>query len=153
VTTVSTSIETEFVDNLRESADALEAVVRAERQRLKRSLDELGSAVREKVNVRSKLRGHPLITVGASLGAGIALGVMSNRVTDRCDARSDAFLSPAPKTQCMHRATSSQTQFSGTLGNMASTVAALVGQRLASVAEAVVRNSLSRRRRRPPSGS
>jgi len=116
VTTVSTSIETEFVDNLRESADALEAVVRAERQRLKRSLDELGSAVREKVNVRSKLRGHPLITVGASLGAGIALGVINNRVTDRCDARSDAFVSPAPKTHRMHHATSSQTQFSGTLG-------------------------------------
>lgn len=152
MTTVSTSIETEFVDNLPESADALEAVVRAERQQLKRSLDELGSAVREKVNVRSKLREHPLITVGAALAAGVALGVMSNRVTDRRDAWSDSLVAPSPKTDRMHRGTSSQTQFSGTLGNMASTVAALVGQRLASVAEDVVRSALSSRRR-PPGGS
>lgn len=139
---LSTNATNGFADNLPESADDLQEVVRAERQELKRSLDELGSAVRDKVDVRSRLLEHPLAAVGAALTAGVVLGVLSNKAgggrfsgRDAASSSSDSDVSAPP--------TSAGNGFS--LGHMASSIAALVGQRLANVAEETVRNVLARR--------
>ncbi len=128
-----------FTESLPESADDLQAVVRAERQELKRSLDELGTAVRDKVDVRSRLLEHPLMAVGAALSAGVVLGILSNKAMQSGGSgRTPAASSPT-------RAASPQPKSGIGFGHMASTVAALVGQRLANVAEEAVRNVLARR--------
>ncbi len=129
----------DFAEDLPESADELQAVVAAERKQLKRSLDELGNAVREKVNVRSRLRENPLITVGAAFTAGIVLGVLSNRATGGAPDGN------APARPIWH-SSPSRPSVGSAFGHMASTIAALVGQRLASVAEESVRSALAHRR-------
>jgi ElaB/YqjD/DUF883 family membrane-anchored ribosome-binding protein len=136
----STDSTTAFVHNLPESADELQAVLSAERQQLKRSLDELGSAVREKVNVKSQLREHPLLTVGVAFAGGVLLGVLSKRAMADDDVDDGTFRRPGTKAAKRRRTGG------GAFGHMTSTIAALVGQRLASVAEDTVRNALARRR-------
>lgn len=135
---ISTNPSNGFTDNLPESADELQTVLRAERKELKRSLDELGSAVRDKVDVRSRLLEHPLMSVGAALAAGLILGVLSNR------AVASSAPSSAPPGAAVKLAGKKRKAKSNTFGQMASTVAALVGQRLANVAEDAVRSALTR---------
>ncbi len=129
----------EFADNLPDSADELEVVVLAERQKLKRSLDELSTTVRDRLDVRTRLREHPLVAVGAAAAVGVALGVLSNRSSKHSLASGAIERDPRP----MRVAAGSQS--GQLLGSMALTVSTLVGQRLADLVTDSVRKSLGPR--------
>jgi ElaB/YqjD/DUF883 family membrane-anchored ribosome-binding protein len=133
---------TTFTDTLPDSSDEIEAVVRHERKQLKASIEELGSVMREKVDIRTQFREHPLAAVGVGFAAGIALGVLSNRATNRRDS------SPAYRNEESHSAHAARSNgtTSGTLGKFAAAMMAMVGPRVANFAEDTIRESLSRRR-------
>jgi hypothetical protein len=131
----------ERTDPLPDSAEDLEAVVRAERQRLKRSLDDLGHAVREKVDVRARLVEHPAVTVAAAFTAGAVLGALSNRQAKHSSKQ--RLLPPASQRTLQGRSMAGGVRDS--FGQMATTVVTLIGQRLARVAEDTVRQALARR--------
>lgn len=133
----------EFSDNLPESADELEVVVLAERQKLKRSLDELSTTVRDRLDVRTRLMEHPLMTVGAAAAVGVALGVLSNRAARHSRA------SGTPERESSKSKSVSRSQSGQLFGNMALTVSTLVGQRLADLVTDGVRKSLGPRKSTP----
>jgi hypothetical protein len=131
-----------FTDTLPDSPDALEAVVRAERQQLKASIEELGTVMRNKVNVRSQFREHPLASVGLGLLAGITLGALSNRAS-----KSTRHNSPDQKSFGNGQAHSSTShRESGALGKFGTSMLAIVGTRVADLAEDTLRSALSRSR-------
>lgn len=132
----------DLADHFPDSADELQAVVRAERTQLKLSLDELGTVVRKKVDVRSRLFEHPAVTVGAAVAAGVLLGVLSNKVSAGDRSRGASFHGADRRTG------GSSTSSSSGYGRIASTIFALAGRRLADIAEDTVRDALAHRRRR-----
>jgi len=124
-----------------ESADALNAVVRAERTELKRTLGELESAVRHKMDVRSRLQDHPLTTVGVACAAGVVLGVLSNRMPPDSSSRDEDRSGRLSARRLAGAMTVATTPFA----TMAASVTTLVAQRLADVAEEALRRVLKPR--------
>ncbi len=136
---VATNRTSDFSDSLPDSAEELEVVVLAERQKLKRSLDELSTTVRDRLDVRTRLREHPLMTVGAAAALGVVLGVLSNRSANR--PRVSEALERDPSTL----RSAARSQSGQVIGNMALTVSTLVGQRLADMLTDGVRKTLAPR--------
>jgi ElaB/YqjD/DUF883 family membrane-anchored ribosome-binding protein len=137
---VATNRTGDFSDSLPDSAEELEVVVLAERQKLKRSLDELSSTVRDRLDVRTRLREHPMMTVGAAAALGVVLGVLSNRSAPRRSRVSEPSDHEPSKLRSAARSQSGQV-----IGNMALTVSTLVGQRLADLVTDGVRKTLAPR--------
>ncbi len=123
-----------------ESADDLHAVVRADRSELKRTLGELETAVRYNMDVRARLLDHPLATVGVACVAGVALGVLSNRVQ-----RNDATPTRSVERMAATGAAGAMTVVAAPFVKMATSVTTLVAQRLADVAEETLRRVLKPR--------
>lgn len=138
---VAVTRSNDFSDNLPDSAEELQVVVTAERQKLKRSLDELSTTVRERFDVRTRLIEHPLMAVGAAMAAGALVGALSNR-TDKRERITGASRSVSAQQDFPARKSSGQW-----LGQIALTVATLASQRLAEVAKDGVRSALASRRR------
>jgi hypothetical protein len=93
------------------------------------------------MDVRARLLEHPLVTVGAACAAGVALGVLSNRVPRRGDASDRRPSGSIPE----QRAAGPMAGATAPFAAMAATVTTLVAQRLADVAEETLRRVLTPR--------
>jgi hypothetical protein len=62
-----------------EDTSKIEHQIDAERQALGHSLDELEQKARDFVDWRTHYRNHPTVFLGAAVGAGVVLGMLSNR--------------------------------------------------------------------------
>lgn len=133
---------TSFTDSLPDSPDALEVVMREERKQLKASIEELGSAMREKVDVGAKFRENPLAVAGAGFAAGIVFGMLSGRA--RTNGDDDPSTSLSGKINGKHA--SDHNRSPGTFGKFAAAVTGMVGMRVADLAENTIRDSLANRR-------
>ncbi len=149
MTSIAPRSTSTFTDKLPDSSDEIEAVVREERKQLKASIEELGSAMRDKVDVRTHFREHPLASVGIGFAAGIALGVLSNQSTNGHGSRSDHRRAQMHREHASHLTGSS----SGKMGKFAAAIMGMVGSRVADLAEDTLRDSLARRRFSVPTRS
>lgn len=147
MTSIAPRNSTAFTDTLPDNSEELEAVVRAERKQLKASIEELGSAMREKVDVRTQFREHPLAAVGIGFAAGIVLGVVSNRVTNVRGASSARRVPHHRDDEAAeHFSSANGAASSGKMGKFAAAMMGMVGSRVAELAEDTLRESLARRR-------
>lgn len=142
MTSIAPRTTSTFTDKLPDSSDEIEAVVREERKQLKASIEELGSAMRDKVDVRTQFREHPLAAVGIGFAAGIVLGVLSSRATNGRDA---SRIPGRAKARRKHSYESNGAE-SGKLGKIGAAIMGMVGSRVADLAEDTLRDSLARRR-------
>lgn len=127
--------------------------MREERKQLKASIEELGSAMREKVDVRAQFRENPMALAGAGFAAGLIFGILSGRSQNNGSSTSSASLSEKINRQPSHGTKSS----SGTFGKFAAAVSGMVGMRIADLAEDTIRDSLAKSRfsmpeRKQPNG-
>lgn len=133
---------TTFAETLPDSPDALEVVMREERRQLKASIEELGSAMREKVDVRARFRENPLAVAGAGFAAGLIFGVISGRSkSNEADT-----LSPSLSEKINHKPSAGSNRSPGTFGKFAAAVTGMVGMRVADLAEDTIRDSLANSR-------
>ena len=135
---INPEMESATIADLPDSADELAAVMRDERAQLKHSLQALGSAVKEKVEWRSHVRDNALAVAGVGFLAGAALGVIS--------ARRGGVSAAAPGRTGRERPGNGVGL--SMLANMSATIAAMVGRRVAGVAEDALRQALTKRRAR-----
>ncbi len=133
---------TSFAETLPDSPAELEVVMRKERQHLKASIEELGSAMRDKVDVSAKVRENPLAVAGAGFAVGLLFGMLSSR----SGAAGDGGASVS-RGETSNRRNAPDTGGSpGTFGKLAAAVTGMVGMRVADLAEDTIRESLAKSR-------
>lgn len=71
------------LDHLPETADALQATLAVERDRLRHRIDMLGSTLREKAHPQTYWRENPMVVVGAVATVGVVLGLLSSGSSER----------------------------------------------------------------------
>ncbi len=142
MTSIAPTNSPSFADTMPGSSDELEVVMREERRQLKASIEELGSAMKEKVDVSAKLRENPLVIVGAGFAAGLVFGMLSGR--SRESGRHS--LVTAPNDHGSGKPSPTHNGSSGTFGKFAAAVSGMVGMRVADLAEETIRSSLAKSR-------